>query len=569
MTDLFANRLKHVREIAQKRWWYETFEPEYIHPIMRPCTVNILVVTDGALDFNLGNGGLRTFVESLKNNQPTFSRFRITVAHLSNHSGAAIMEGEDAVVRSIGGFKFDDTDHFTPDMYDVVFLFGHATSYNRPNYPPDRLGDGELEAIEGHMARGGGVFATGDHGFIGRALCACLPRVGSMRLWAPTDLNDNDVDEVSMTGARRNDTNRPGVNGQFDINDQSDDVPQVIRPRMYRAYGGLWRYEFPHPVLCGSNGVIDVLPDHPHEGECVVPSSPSMTEYPEHGGVRPLPEIIAWSDVVDGADSGNKTPADGHAFGAICAYDGHRADVGRVVTDATWHHFVNMNLVGVGFPAGTPTETGFLFSASGQAALDKIIDYYVNLAIWLSPPETISCIRVRQLWFTAFHERAMEAVLTYPKIKVNEAKASWLWKIGKHARDAFGKATSACQSRELALWAIRPWLEHELEWVSETIDPWWPRRKLTRAQLRRQQEILPFVNMEPMLDVAFGGAIAALTERFSIEDRDKVKDEDIMKVAAEGARVGLELGSRSFSAGMRDANRMHRALGRAAASRDR
>ena len=28
-------------------------------------------------------------------------------------------------------------------------------------------------------------------------------------------------------------------------------------------------------------------------------------------------------------------------------YDGHRADVGRVVCDSTWHHFVNVNLTGI------------------------------------------------------------------------------------------------------------------------------------------------------------------------------------------------------------------------------
>jgi hypothetical protein len=28
------------------------------------------------------------------------------------------------------------------------------------------------------------------------------------------------------------------------------------------------------------------------------------------------------------------------------AYDGHRVDLGRSVTDPTWHHFFNINLWG-------------------------------------------------------------------------------------------------------------------------------------------------------------------------------------------------------------------------------
>ena len=568
MTNRLADRLQFVHAIHQERLWKQTFQPEYIHPLLWPCDVKILVVTDGALDFGLGNGGLRTFVEALKNNQPSFSRFKITVGHIEARSGQQIMDGEDAVVRSISQFKFDDTDHFTPEMYDVVFLFGHANLYSRPGYPNDRLGDDEIAAIEAHMARGAGVFATGDHGAIGKAMCASLPRVGSMRLWEPTS-GDPNVDEVSMGGARRNDTNRPGANGTFEGNDQSDDVPQVIRPRMYRAWSGIWRYEFPHPVLCGKNGVIDVLPDHPHEGECVVPSSPSTDEYPEKSGVRPLPEIIAWADVLDGNDTGGfKAPAEGHAFGVICAYDGHPAELGRVVTDATWHHFVNMNLIGVGGPPGQPTESGFLFSASGQEALDKIFEYYVNLAIWLCPEETINCIRVRQLWLVAFHQRVLEATVNYPSIGLEKANVGWLWAVGKHARDALGKETSACQSRELIHWIIQQPISLEPT-LMEQISPWAPKKKLTAAQLRRRRESLPWVDMEPLLDLALGGAVTAITEQFNAEDREKVRDGDIMEVAAKGAAVGLELGSDSLTKDLREASRTQKAFIRSALTSER
>lgn len=65
----------------------------------------------------------------------------------------------------------------------------------------------------------------------------------------------------------------------------------------------------------------------------------------------------------DSADK--KAPFNAHTFGAICAYDGWRAGpngVGRVVTDATWRHFINLNLVG-GPPSG---GGGFPVSPEGR-----------------------------------------------------------------------------------------------------------------------------------------------------------------------------------------------------------
>ena len=67
-----------------------------------------------------------------------------------------------------------------PDMYDQVWLFGvetslhqfgYATRLAQPGrYPFDRLGDAELLALNEHMRNKGGVFATGDHGLLGRCL---------------------------------------------------------------------------------------------------------------------------------------------------------------------------------------------------------------------------------------------------------------------------------------------------------------------------------------------------------------------------------------------------------------
>jgi len=127
------------------------------------------------------------------------------------------------------------------------------------------------------MNGGGGVFATGDHGALGVCLSGSIPRARSMRLWGDTSPNDA-LNEVSMTGPRRNDTNRIGPSAGSQFNDQSDVVPQPISPKMYQRWTGLWRYSYPHPLLCGPRGVIRVLPDHPHEGQCVLPANTNRSD---------------------------------------------------------------------------------------------------------------------------------------------------------------------------------------------------------------------------------------------------------------------------------------------------
>jgi hypothetical protein len=108
-------------------------------------------------------------------------------------------------------------------------------------------------------------------------------------------------------------------------------------------------------------GRIDVFPDHPHEGQVKVPENLGLAcrdgspEYPPatSGSGQVRPEIIARGRVAGGNTAsslngpGNKIPTRTHTFDVLAAYDGHRANVGRVVTDSTWHHFVNVKLIGI------------------------------------------------------------------------------------------------------------------------------------------------------------------------------------------------------------------------------
>jgi hypothetical protein len=95
-------------------------------------------------------------------------------------------------------------------------------------------------------------------------------------------------------GPHRHDTLAKGHDLAYQFDDQSDDVPQTITPRMYLGgISGLVDWRYPHPLLCGPQGVIDVLPDHMHEGECQEPEDLSGTfsvggttrpEYPAKNG---------------------------------------------------------------------------------------------------------------------------------------------------------------------------------------------------------------------------------------------------------------------------------------------
>ena len=84
-----------------------------------------------------------------------------------------------------------------------------------------------------------------------------------------------------IEGENRHDTvvKVPGTRLEFD--DQANDVPQRLTPRWYYAWAN-WPVPthaniYPHPLLCGPNGVITAMPNHPHEGECYEPKDLSRT----------------------------------------------------------------------------------------------------------------------------------------------------------------------------------------------------------------------------------------------------------------------------------------------------
>jgi hypothetical protein len=270
--------------------------------------------------------------------------------------------------------------------YDQVWLFGFSTS---------ALAAPEQAVIAQFMQGGGGVFATGDHETIGAGMGANIPRVRTMRNWAT----------IPMSNPNRHDTVLdPGADNVKQFQDQADAIPQRIYPVFFSNGGpddaaSTWSV---HPVLLHSSGAVDYLPDHPHESECLAPTPVAgnfagVEEWPTPigGGSRIAAQIAAVS-----ISAGRfitdvpKPPVKPRCFGAISTYDGDPAQVGRIVCDATWHHFVNINLNGSGAgidPSTGLARTGLYAAGSPTPEYLKIQQYYLNTVRWLAPRGRRSC----------------------------------------------------------------------------------------------------------------------------------------------------------------------------------
>lgn len=347
-------------------WWRE------------PSEVRILMYADGQMNMS----DLR-YVRTLLESQPyPFVSFRITTAHRN------LPQDPD---RNIDRGPVTLTDLNILDNFDEIWLFGFRGFLEEGN---------EVKAlVEQFMAapKRGGVLATGDHRPLGRGLGESIDRVGKMRNWT-----------VDLDGPNRNSSleEGPDPNTSFDAQDEADDRPQMIHYRRFPVGAPSGVTLRPHPVLSGPEGPIDVLPDHQHEGEAVVPADLPAAEWPSNAqNHQEQPFVIAWGDVKD-------PQLQYKQFGVISAYNGHTVDVGRIVADSSWHHWLNSNLIGNGQPNG-----GFNASPEGQAALKKIDAYFLNCATWLAPPEKQSEIRNAAWWSAVWADETVEvpadAPLTY------------------------------------------------------------------------------------------------------------------------------------------------------------
>lgn len=423
----------------------------------------------------------------------------------------------------IANFRFDQHDL---SAYDQIWLLGYGSGV---------LPVPEQAAIAAFMNAGGGLFATGDHATLGSALAGQLPRVRSMRRWnAPPPL-----------GPTRVDTTQPDANNIVVFENQSDDIPQKLLLKFYSWREGAIRREvYPHPVLCSRWGPIEVFPDHMHEGEVVDPAkldevmtlgSLTFDEYPKNaGGDRVAPQIVAWgkstgraspevmSDVHVGADD----PSNVRWTGAVGVYDGRQCGVGRVVVDSTWHHFFDINLIGdnaanrasVTDPRKPIWQKGFTYSPQGQAALDRIDDYFRNIVRWLSPGAGS---------FNHFNAVVAQIALNHQVREVLETTHLSPLELGAYAWEHAVRYAPPCTLTE---WMLEPILEI----IEIPVFPWDPDPgPLEPGDIRSRGWPAP---LRQTAQTALGGALLAFAGLDSVK---ALQDEGGDQTLRDGARKAV------------------------------
>lgn len=394
------------------------------------ATIKVLVVGDGVyMNYDPPSDGINflknssgSYIQDSSDDTFTVSEF----IYLITNAEPAIMV--DTAHRradpsaTYQNFNFATTTDLS--QYDVIWLFGYEGDNDGTVLPgTGPIDETELAAIATFMDNGGGVFATGDHSGMGSYMCGQIPRVRSMRLWwaqasdyppgtPPTAVNSQGqtVPAINWPGhstpaAGRADTlqqNPSDTAAVFHFDDQSDAIPQPL------SFPG----NVVHPILEGPQGPIGSFPDHMHEGEVVVPADvtatltfngQSFTEYPStalNDGFQPVPQIIATGAIVGGHETviegsqceqnnfqPDDTPSVARPLGVLCAYDGHAVGAGRAVTDSSFHHYLDLNLIGDPCGATPDRQAGFGPSYTQPAAGSMLADlqaFYANTVAWLA-----------------------------------------------------------------------------------------------------------------------------------------------------------------------------------------
>jgi hypothetical protein len=500
------------------------------------CKVKILMVTDWSGGFDeTTNFHLGQIIKILGDDPWSHVVFEITKAHRQSSPDP------DA----IDNFRFDAHDL---GQYSQIWMFGvHREGDGNP------VSDAELRAISEFMDAGGGVFATGDHEDLGNSMCARVPRVRSMRRWYYPDPGPNGEPVAPIQ------TQNAGL-PQFIQHDtqvgggtQTDPIPQEIRPRLYSVTlgGGIIRRKvtYPHPLLCGPTGVINYLPDHMHEGHVEVPSDlsqswtfagQSFVEYPSKNGHQQVPEVIAWA----------RNQVNDQEFGVIGAYDGHRVDVGRVVVDATWHHWFNINMwpyINASDPAH-PTYT-----PATAPKWEEMKAYFRNVGVWLARPTLQRCIR-NNGWLWVLGDADISITVRDLR-RVNEPLV-YFWQVGKFAKDALGRFASQCQTARWIIDVIFP--EIIPPW---RIDPW-----IIDPRIEKIPEVPGAIDFAEVETILIGAAVHGAASEFGrLDQPERLMADDgekVFSVLAESTRLGLDALEKQREEGLRTAQEFLRSLGR-------
>lgn len=496
--EIIRQKPEFLQVIKPKWWWF------------KPCEVNVLLVADGSLNFEEEGFGLSEFITAfnkLEQQSLWNVNYKVTVAH---RGGVTPFNPNPVIVNRLANFNFDSS--VVLNQFDQVWLFGINSGAS--------LTAAEIAKLENYMNGGGGLFATGDHGTLGSALCSQIPRVKDMRYWT-----DFGAGEVSMGGIRRNDTNRPsaGQSISTSFNNQSDNIPQNIAVRTFGS-------GMPHPLLSirqslRPSGIIDIMPDHPHEGECTHERVFTVTNPVSGQSQNVSTQIIATSFVLGGSRAAGKNPTDPHCFPSISVFDGRVANIGRIVVDSTWHHFVNINLTGIGGGVGLNDDD-----------FDVVLQYYMNISKWITRKKTMFCWWKWILVKLLRDSQLIEASLNFPNQKLSEIKLADLNSIGKLAKEIIADNLTPAFAEEFTI----QMLEQVLPNLANKLDVWRPDAKSSKGEY-----VDRWISYDNLVGTAIGAGFIALRDAYLEEFiNDKFSEnsfENLTSVFSRGVKMGIDL----------------------------
>lgn len=376
-------------------------------------STNVLIVLDGDYRFHQAPEGethtgaqdftFTTLVNTLEN-----AGMSVYKAHRDAGADTDITADEN-------GFDFSSHNLLA---YDVIWIFGH---HGRNAFPPGGAPSGnhllsaaEHAAIEAFMDAGGGIFATGDHDSIGADTGGHIKRVRAMRTWFGA--NDSQADTLppgfplnhDVVGAFQADTTQ--LNPQSDYSgetepfrffeNQSDSIAQPISPASSPA----------HTILRHNGNDITVFPDHMHEGNTLGEADlepyidgGTLTDFPSLDGHTELPKVIAtgqsfaqFSKYATGGNFFSNELPTPKTVNTLSVYDGRTVGVGRIVTGATFHHYIDINLTGDSdidsmsefALAGPDAAKGQGFNYAGaEDTFADIKAVFINITKWLARPK--------------------------------------------------------------------------------------------------------------------------------------------------------------------------------------
>lgn len=383
-------------------------------------------------------------------------------------------------------------------------------------------------------------------------MCHKIPRIRSMRRWTNAQ-SVPPIGGISDPDTHlRHDTNQPFTAGQLAGTQtipflvQEDSKPQKMDwvPWVSQQVNVFQIKSRPHPILCHPvHGPINVMPDHPHEGWCYendeidLDANLGITglkgkEYPTVGGNQPHPTIIAY-----GTTTPNppfllaKGASPQKRFGMISVYDGHQANVGRVATDSTWHHWFDENIQAI--------------EAAGGANWDKISRYFLNVAVWLAPPSVFDYCLVFDLVATHF---------TYLGFQEYTPRAS-IYDLGKAFHTHLTAVYGPCWVTAWVLDRIRivdddiwAWLKDRLFWKNGIPVP-----GVDHCLSCPPFDLIEIAVLGGLVKQSFeiAGEIKAKVARNAKADL-KLSPEKLVKQQLEGVEIGLKEFRRGLSRSMEE-----------------